>query len=133
MRIWLLDLARTLPRSAQLDGIDISLSQCPPPAWLPQNVTLRRIDVFGTVPDHLINYYDVIHIRHFVCVVKSNEPMPLLRNLLAMLKPGGWIQWDEWDVASRHLTQVSREAPREMMDKLEEEFKVMRKHTALPT
>ncbi|QIW95580.1 hypothetical protein AMS68_001098 [Peltaster fructicola] len=131
--IWLLDVAKTLPSSAQLDAIDISFSQCPPTAWLPYNVNLRHLDAFSDVPEHLHSHYDVIHIRHFVCVVKSDDPLPLLQNLCKMLKPGGYLQWDEWDVGRRNLIQAHAHAPREMIDKLEEEFKIMRKHTPMPT
>jgi len=130
--VWLLDMAQQLPRSTQLDGIDISFGQFPPREWLPQNVTLRLVDMFRPTPVELVEKYDIIHIRHFVCVVKDNDPTPLLRNLLRMLKPGGWIQWDEWDVLNRHFTKTRPETPQACIDKLEEEFAVMRRHTAKP-
>ncbi|KAK5125604.1 hypothetical protein LTR85_011878 [Meristemomyces frigidus] len=131
--IWLLDMANELPRSSQLDGIDISFGQCPPEAWLPKNVDLHQLDVFDEVPDDMLERYNVIHVRHFVCVVKGNDPAPLLRNLLRMLKPGGWLQWDEWDVLNRHFTKTHPEAPQECIDKLEAEFAVMRRHTPQPS
>ncbi|KAK5137530.1 hypothetical protein LTR08_008510 [Meristemomyces frigidus] len=131
--IWLLDMANELPRSAQLDGIDISFTQCPPRAWLPKNVNLRQVDVFSEIPDDLVEKYHVIHIRHFVCVVGGDDPRPLLQNLLRMLKPGGWLQWDEWDVLNRHFTKTHPDAPQENIDKLEAEFLVMRRHTPQPS
>lgn len=128
-----MDIAHQLPNSTELDGIDISFGQCPPREWLPKNVTLRLADVFREVPDDLVEKYDVVHIRHFVCVVKGNDPTPLLRNLLRMLKPGGFIQWDEWDVLNRHFTKTHANAPQENIDKLEAEFAVMRRHTSQPS
>lgn len=131
--IWLLDLADQLPQSAHLDGIDISFSQCPPAEWLPKNVTLRQADVFSSVPEDMVEKYDIIHIRHFVCVVKANDPAPLLQNLLRMLKPGGWLQWDEWDVLNRHFTKAHSDVPQTNIDTLEQEFAVMRRHTPQPS
>lgn len=131
-RIWLLDMAQQLPRSAQLDGIDISLGQCPPREWLPGNVHLRPLDIFRPVCEELIERYHVIHIRHFVCVVKDNDPTPLLRNLLKMLKPGGWLQWGEWNVLDRNLTKVDSGAAQSCFDRLDEEFAAMRRHTPSP-
>ena len=129
----MLDVATQLPPSTHLDGIDISFDQCPPNAWLPKNVTLRLADVFTDVPDDLVEKYDIIHIRHFVCVVKGNDPKPLLHNLLRMLKPGGWLQWDEWDVLNRHFTKIHPDSPQENIDKLEAEFAIMRRHNAQPS
>lgn len=95
-------------------------------------VTLRLVDVFHQPPEELVAKYDIIHIRHFVCVVKDNEPTPLLHNLLRMLKPGGWIQWDEWDVLDRHFTKARPDGPQDCIDRLEAEFAVMRRHTPSP-
>ncbi|KAK4619903.1 N-methyltransferase tcpN [Fulvia fulva] len=130
--VWLLDMAQQLPPSTQLDGFDISFGQCPPREWLPRNVDLRLVDIFRPVPEELVGCYDIVHIRHFVCVVKANDPTPLLRNLLRMLKPGGWIQWDEWDVMNRHFTKIRPEASQANIDKLEAEFAAMRRHTPQP-
>ena len=131
--IWLLDLAYQLQRSCQLDGLDISFAQCPPREWLPKNISLRLVDVFRDVPDELVEKYDVVHIRHFVCVVKGNDPTALLKNLLRMVKPGGWIQWDEWDVVARHFTKINPDSPQENIDKLEAEFAAMRRYSPNPT
>lgn len=125
-------MAHALPASTQLDAIDISFGQFPAREWLPSNVDLRLVDMFRPVPDELVEKYDIIHIRHFVCVVKENNPTPLLQNLLRMLKPGGWIQWDEWDVLHRHFTKTTPDGPSDCIDKLEHEFEVMRRYTPKP-
>ncbi|RFU29636.1 hypothetical protein B7463_g6716, partial [Scytalidium lignicola] len=52
--LWLLDLAENLPSSVQLDGYDISDSQYPSQAFLPNNVSLNVLDAFGDVPPHLV-------------------------------------------------------------------------------
>ena len=87
-RIWLLDLARTISPTAQLDGFDIDISGCPQKLWLPPNVTMRQLDALGEIPEHLVGVYDIVHLRLFQVVVKDNDPGPLLRNMLRMLS--GW-------------------------------------------
>lgn len=84
-RIWLLDLARTLPPTTQLDGFDIDISDCPPGPWLPPNVTMRRLDALGAIPEPLVGAYDIVQLRLFQVVVRDNDPGPLLRNMLTML------------------------------------------------
>ncbi len=54
-RIWLLDHARELPASAQLDGSDISAAQYPTKEHLPPNVRLRVLDVLNDPPAELQN------------------------------------------------------------------------------
>ncbi|KAJ0424604.1 hypothetical protein BJY00DRAFT_309029 [Aspergillus carlsbadensis] len=99
---WLTDLSALLPATCQLDGFDIDTSQAPPKEWLPANVSLHEWDVFTELPEHLIGRYDVVHVRLLVFVVKG-DPTPILRNLVRMLKPGGWLQWAEPDVRTMRI------------------------------
>ena len=93
---WLLDVAREHP-TAQCDGFDISLAQAPPAAWLPGNVSLREWDFHEKPPEEALGQYDVVHIRLVILVIGKGDPVPVLRNLALLLKPGGWLQWDEVD------------------------------------
>ena len=111
----------------------------PPKACLAANVSLASLDVFAEVPQHLVGKYDVIHIRCFACIVKNNDPGPLLENLIRMLstpplyicipplvvkssqhqqhtEPGGHLQWDEYhnSTVTAHDTSVSRAATDEL-------------------
>lgn len=51
----------------------------------------------------MIGIYDVVHVRLLVLVVQKSDPRHILRNLLRMLKPGGYIQWDELDYPGTHV------------------------------
>ncbi|KJX95394.1 UMTA methyltransferase family protein [Zymoseptoria brevis] len=96
--IWSLSLSQNLPPGCRIEASDISLAQAPPQPWWPTNVAFRTLDVFeDTLPDELVGRYDVIHIRLFVFVIASGNPIPLLKNLMTLLKPGGWLQWQEYD------------------------------------
>ena len=55
--IWLLDLSEQLPSTVQLDGFDIDVSQCPPRAWLPSNVAMRKLDIHDEIPKELVGVY----------------------------------------------------------------------------
>ncbi|KAL8811346.1 MAG: hypothetical protein Q9200_001873 [Gallowayella weberi] len=94
--IWAIDVSHDFPL-AYIDGFDINLQQCPPPEWLPRHVTVRRWDIYFALPPELEGSYDVVYIRLLLLVVKDNDPRPILRNALRMLKKGGYLQWDELD------------------------------------
>ncbi|KAL8768878.1 MAG: hypothetical protein Q9194_005591 [Teloschistes cf. exilis] len=83
--IWLAEIARKLPSTAQLDGLDIDLSQVPPKKWLPPNINFQIYDVHDDPPAHLVEKYDIVHVRHLALVIKQNDPTLVLRNLLRLL------------------------------------------------
>uniref|UniRef100_A0A1Y1KBW6 Methyltransferase domain-containing protein n=1 Tax=Photinus pyralis TaxID=7054 RepID=A0A1Y1KBW6_PHOPY len=93
--IWLLDLASQLPSTVVLDGFDISDGQFPHESNLPSNVKLSIMDSFDQVPPELVGKYDVVHLRFWVCIVRGNNVEKLIHHAKALLKPGGWIQWEE--------------------------------------
>ncbi|OTA99274.1 hypothetical protein M426DRAFT_16569 [Hypoxylon sp. CI-4A] len=98
--IWLVDLARTLPPSARIDGFDIDLSQCSPREWLPSNVSVHQVDCLAPLPETLLEQYDIVHIQLFHLAVHNNDPAPIIRNLVKLLKPRGYISWGEMDYSS---------------------------------
>lgn len=85
LSIWLLDLAKSLPTSAQLEGFDISPVGYPPEAWLPSNVKLGLWNVFDEPPKVLHDKYDVVHIRLFLVVIDDNDPSSILKHCLKIL------------------------------------------------
>lgn len=105
--IWLSEVARELP-NAQLHGFDIDLTQAPPKEWLPSNTRLRRWNVFDDVPDDLQGKYDIVHLRLLALVVENSDPRPIIRNLVQMLKPSGWLQWDDLNFPDTHVKTIDR-------------------------
>ncbi|CZT18010.1 uncharacterized protein RCC_03848 [Ramularia collo-cygni] len=96
--IWSTSLSSLLPPGAVIEASDISLANAPPAGFWPENVTFRELDIFtDALPEELLERYDVVHIRLFLCVIASGDPIPLLKNLMKLLKPGGWLQWQEYD------------------------------------
>ncbi|KAI9878027.1 MAG: hypothetical protein M1830_002147 [Pleopsidium flavum] len=101
--IWLVDLASSLPPTVQLDGFDISLAQTPTPKWLPPNIKLHQWDMFTDPPAELVGQFDIVHVRLITLVIKDNNALPVINNLRKLLKPGGYLQWDEVDTVGTYI------------------------------
>ncbi|GIZ48142.1 hypothetical protein CKM354_001121500 [Cercospora kikuchii] len=107
--IWSVELAKQLPTGAKIESSDISLAQCPPRGWWPSNVTFSELDIFAPLTEQLVGRFDVVNIRHFICVVQSGDPTKLITALVKLLKPGGYLQWQEFDLSSSRLVVVDAE------------------------
>lgn len=110
--LWLIDVSRELP-GAQLDGLDLDLTRAPHRRWLPPNINLGHWDMFGEVPPELLGKYDLVHIRLLILVLSGVDLSKPLANFLKLLKPGGYIQWDEIDAVNIHVKKPNNmtEAP----------------------
>lgn len=101
--VWLTELASHLAKThggarVQLDGFDIHPTNFPDPAYLPAGVTLTKLDILAedALPSELKGVYDVVHIRAFDSVIRNAEAIqPVLTVASALLKPGGFLQWEE--------------------------------------
>jgi SAM-dependent methyltransferase len=81
----------------QLDAYDISAEQFPTASSLPANVCLNTADIKLPFPVKLHAQYDIVHLRLLVCALDKDDWLPVARNCIQLLKPGGIIQWDEGD------------------------------------
>ncbi|KAK8007317.1 Secreted hydrolase-like protein [Apiospora arundinis] len=95
---WLFDLAQQLPISVQLHGYDISDEQFPAADLWPHNVELGVLDSLADPPAFLKAKYDVIHLRMWASNVGTSDSRDLIRHASKLLKPGGYIQWEEADL-----------------------------------
>lgn len=136
--IWPLDIARTFP-NAQINGFDISLQQSPPAEWLPENVTVSEWDIFSDLPAYLEGVFDVVHLRLLLLVIRNNDPRPVLKNAMTMLKEGGWIQWDELDPWGAYTISTGHSEPNSSLirekenPEVEEQFQRKQELTAMST
>lgn len=83
--MWAIDLLHELPFSVSVDAIDISLAQCPPEPWLPDNVTLIAHDVYQPFPNHMLGIYDLVHVQNWLCIWRNETSDSLITNLTALL------------------------------------------------
>ncbi|KAL8776864.1 MAG: hypothetical protein Q9194_002893 [Teloschistes cf. exilis] len=93
--IWAIDVVRDLDFPVTVDAIDISMAQCPPKSWLPDNIRLMTHDVHQPFPSSLLGTYDFVNVQNWLCIWREEKSDTLIRNLLGLLKPGGFIQWSE--------------------------------------
>jgi hypothetical protein len=97
--IWLSDLYTSLTSantSAQLDGLDINPINFPASAYLPKSMSLKTLDILASpLATELIGIYDIVHIRTFASVIPDGDLTPVLTVASKLMKPGGYLQWEE--------------------------------------
>ncbi|KAL7928812.1 S-adenosyl-L-methionine-dependent methyltransferase [Trichoderma chlorosporum] len=122
--LWLTELADSLPADSQLHGFDISSDQYPPEGWLPKNVTLHEHDVFKPFGPEFLGSFDVVNLRFFITLLNGENIRPLLNNLQTLLKPGGFLQWLDFDPRSAKAIAI---IPDMYMPRTEGVASIMRK------
>ncbi|KAI1767994.1 S-adenosyl-L-methionine-dependent methyltransferase [Hypoxylon sp. FL1150] len=93
---------------AKLEGYDISSTLFP--SLLPTNISLSERDVKQPFPEDLHEKYDLVHARMLVAAMLPGEWEPVVRNLTRLLKPGGYLQWEECDFVSSEWTKSTPRA-----------------------
>ena len=83
--LWLFDLNRELPRTASLEGFDVSLEQCPPQAWMRPNIQMREWDMYTEPPLDIQGVYDVVHIRFIGLAIRNGDPTIAIANVQKLL------------------------------------------------
>ncbi|KAJ5237744.1 hypothetical protein N7489_007835 [Penicillium chrysogenum] len=118
--IWIFDVTRQLPSTVQLHGFDISDSQFPPKDLWPQNVTLGLLDSLVDPPEPLVGQYDVVHLRMWATNVRESDASSLISHVKQILKPGGYIQWEDADLVHQ---VIKGDTAHELEQRLNEIFK----------
>lgn len=95
--IFLRELAAQSIPTAEFHGFDISSSQFPPASSLPGNVQLHYGNVMEGFPSELHDSFDVVTVRLLVASLNGDDWRHATDNLIKLLKPGGWLQWQESD------------------------------------
>lgn len=84
-------------RNVKLTALDLTDELFPLKDERPDNVEYGLWDMYEAPPEQYRGVFDVVNIRLVFGAVKNNNPEPILRNLLQLLQPGGWLQWSEID------------------------------------
>ncbi|KAK4216725.1 S-adenosyl-L-methionine-dependent methyltransferase [Rhypophila decipiens] len=120
--IWLLDVAKTYPSlCGQLVGFDVTFSSFPSPGELPSNITFNVQDMHHPFPESEIGTYDIVAVRFVSSATSRVEWESTAKNLVTLLKPGGWLQWIDSCNFSLYCSVpgTSRKACQEIWDGLE--------------
>ncbi len=93
----------------------------------------------------MVGKYDVVHVQLFACIVKDNDPAPLVKNLMSLLskrvqshcsavhdppsdsncacrltewiaEPGGYLQWNDVDINAQRLVSISESTTKPTRD-----------------
>ncbi|KAF1914885.1 S-adenosyl-L-methionine-dependent methyltransferase [Ampelomyces quisqualis] len=117
---WLLDLARSLPNTCQLTGFDLTSSAFPTAEKRPSNMSFQVHDMYLPFPTSEIGTYDIVAVRFISSVAAREEWVRAIKNLMTLLKPGGWLQWiDSCNFALYNsVAGTSRTACQEIYDSL---------------
>ncbi|TGO21861.1 hypothetical protein BPAE_0196g00140 [Botrytis paeoniae] len=98
--IWLLECRKAVPRW--------EASGAPNEKWLPANTEVRKWDIFEDVPGEWVGMFDFVHVRLLVLVLEGeSQILEFAGKLMRMLKPGGYLQWDELDCVNIHVKTPS--------------------------
>ncbi|KAI1290983.1 hypothetical protein F5Y03DRAFT_388651 [Xylaria venustula] len=82
---------------AIMDGFDISSDLFPPQDTLPSTITLSVLDIKQPFPEHIHGRYDLVHVRLVVAAMRPEDWEPAVRTFSRILRPGGYLQWEECD------------------------------------
>ncbi|TFK39536.1 S-adenosyl-L-methionine-dependent methyltransferase, partial [Crucibulum laeve] len=87
--IWLLDIAKEVPASVTLHGIDIESNLFP--ELHPENIHFS-ISSVTTLPHEWTNKFTLVHQRLLIGALKKSEWPTALQEIHRVLAPGGWVQ-----------------------------------------
>ncbi|KAJ5290834.1 hypothetical protein N7478_000085 [Penicillium angulare] len=92
--IWAIEVANQLP-SSQVTAFDVADTHFPSPEYWPSNAKFDLLDLLRDVSSELLGKFDVVHLRMWAFVVRNDDPNPLIQHAAKLLRPGGYIQWED--------------------------------------
>lgn len=97
--LWLLQESQspTYPPHTTFTGFDISPSQFPSPSTIPSSVTFTVLNAShpSLIPSQYHSAFDIVHVRLLMGSITGPSPIHFLQSFLTLLRPGGFLQWDE--------------------------------------
>ncbi|KAI0147481.1 S-adenosyl-L-methionine-dependent methyltransferase [Xylariaceae sp. FL1272] len=108
--------------AATFEGIDISPDLFQQDG-LPAGATLSVLDLKQPFPVHMHEKYDVVHLRLLVSAMRPEDWGPAVRNVFRIVRPGGYVQWEECDFISATWQRSRPDARFETMETVGEAFR----------
>lgn len=69
-------------------------------------IHFARLLATSTIPDDLRGQFDVVAVRLLHTNLVPDRFQEALDSLIALLKPGGWLQWIDWDPMTARIATV---------------------------
>ncbi|KAL9610246.1 MAG: hypothetical protein Q9167_005042 [Letrouitia subvulpina] len=102
--VWLRQLANdpALPKPAddriqRFVGFDISPQQFPPRESLLPHITFVVHDIVNPFPPEYHEKFDLVNVRLVSYAIRAVHLDKVVQNILQILRPGGYLQWQETD------------------------------------
>ncbi|MCJ1226009.1 hypothetical protein MMC12_002658 [Toensbergia leucococca] len=68
---------------------------------------VRWWNLFEELPPEMVGAYDVVHVRLIALVIKNDNPTVVVKNLCRLLKPGGYLQWEELNSDAAYISTAA--------------------------
>ncbi|KAL4804705.1 hypothetical protein BDV18DRAFT_161797 [Aspergillus unguis] len=105
---WLFDFKKSRAKDSESNtdtkytGFDITPDLFPKPdSPNVADMDFSVQDIFKPFPEDHVGTYDLVHVRNLVLAVKDEDLKTALQNISSLLKPGGYLQWEEYDFADQ--------------------------------
>lgn len=97
--VWATELAasRNVGEPVEVVGFDINDALFPRSENQRPDTKFAVWDAFKSPPKEDEGTFDVVNLRLLFGGIPNGDPRPILRNILKLLKPGGSLQWLEYD------------------------------------
>ncbi|KAK6069523.1 hypothetical protein SCUP234_10605 [Seiridium cupressi] len=105
-------------KKPRLGGLDITFDAAPSHETLPTIINLRHWNVKDSVPGDFAGTYDIVHGPFFSFVLLNDEVSGVVKKLHALLKPGGYLQWEEADLETLRFDKTRPECKTDCLDEL---------------
>lgn len=77
----------------------------------PHNIVkFSTLNLLEPVPEHLQATFDALHLRLLVLGLPKGTWELACQNIFSLLKPGGWVQWEEGDFLYGAFTPVKTDS-----------------------
>ncbi|KAL3420410.1 methyltransferase domain-containing protein [Phlyctema vagabunda] len=94
---FLKEVASHLPETADLHGFETSIDYPDHSLNLPRNIKLHTANLLLDFPAEYHGTFDVVTVKLLVSTLVGNDWSFVTKSLTKLLKPGGWLQWQEPD------------------------------------
>lgn len=106
--LWIVSIAEHLPPAADLWGFDLDVTKIHQNIKSASNVQFQQHDALIPFPEEIQGTFDLVHVRLLVLGLKTDDWDIAIRNAIALLKPGGWLFWEELPQGSVRMIPPSK-------------------------
>ena len=92
---------------ARVDGFDVAPAGAPHIQRLQPRLNLSDWNLRKDLPAELVGKYDIVHVRSLSECFELAEAQTVFKKLYQMLRPGGYLQWDDLVHKEAYVRHIS--------------------------